>query len=61
MAWPNAIPTPWIPNYLSAYWAGVSAHKLKKTDEALQWIDKALAINPDYKPAQDFKSKTLKK
>ncbi len=48
-------------NYLSAYWAGVSAHKLKKTDEALQWIDKALAINPDYKPAQDFKSKTLKK
>ena len=48
-------------NYLSAYWAGVTAHKLRKTDEALQWIDKALAINPDYKPAQDFKSKTLKK
>lgn len=48
-------------NYLSAYWAGVTAHKLKKADEALQWIDKALAINPDYKPAQDFKSKTLKK
>ena len=48
-------------NYLSAYWAGVSAHKLKKSDEALQWIDKALAINPDYKPAQEFKSKTLKK
>ena len=48
-------------NYLSAYWAGVTAHKLKKADEALQWIDKALTINPDYKPAQDFKSKTLKK
>ena len=48
-------------NYLSAYWAGVTAHKLRKTDEALQWIDKALAINPNYKPAQEFKSKTLKK
>ena len=48
-------------NYLSAYWAGVSAHKLKKADEALEWIDKALAINPDYTPAQDFKAKTLKK
>lgn len=48
-------------NYLSAYWAGVSAHKLKKKDDALRWIEKALAINPDYKPAQQFKAKTLKK
>lgn len=48
-------------NYLSAYWAGVTAHKLKKSEDALQWIDKALAIKPDYKPAQEFKSKTLKK
>ena len=48
-------------NYLSAYWAGVSAHKLKKADEALRWIDKALAINPNYTPAQEFKAKTLKK
>ncbi|MDO4786494.1 MAG: CsgG/HfaB family protein, partial [Fretibacterium sp.] len=29
-------------NYLSAYWAGVSAHKLKKKDDALRWIEKAL-------------------
>lgn len=54
----NAHPTV---HYLAAYWAGVSAHKLRKSGEALQWIDKALAINPDYKPAKDFKSKTLKK
>ncbi len=47
-------------HYLAAYWAGMSAHKLKKTDESLQWINKALAINPQYKPASEFKSKTLK-
>lgn len=48
-------------NYLSAYWAGVSAHKLKKEAEALKWIEKALAINPDYQPARDFKANTLQK
>ena len=48
-------------NYLAAYWAGVSAQKLKKNDESLQWIDTALSINPNYKPAEEFKKKTLKK
>ncbi len=48
-------------NYLSAYWAGVAANKLKKNDDSLSWINKALAINPNYKPAQEFKTKTLKK
>jgi curli biogenesis system outer membrane secretion channel CsgG/TolA-binding protein len=48
-------------NYLAAYWAGVSAQKLKKNDESLQWIESALSINPNYKPASDFKKKTLKR
>ena len=39
----------------------MSAHKLKKSGEALQWMERALAINPDYEPAREFKSKTLKK
>lgn len=44
-------------NYLSAYWAGMASLKLKKKDEAAQWFDRALAINPNYKPAQDAKGK----
>ena len=48
-------------NYLAAYWAGVTAHRLRKNDESLEWMDKALAINPNYKPAADFKRDTLKK
>ncbi|NLL37003.1 MAG: hypothetical protein GX256_05730 [Fretibacterium sp.] len=48
-------------NYLSAYWAGVTAHKRGKKDESLAWINKALEINPNYEPAQTFKTKTLKK
>jgi tetratricopeptide (TPR) repeat protein len=48
-------------NYLAAYWAGVAAQKLRKNDESLEWIERALTINPNYKPATDFKVKTLKK
>ncbi len=48
-------------NYLSAYWAGVSAYKLREKEKALEWIDKALSINPDYVPAQEYKAKKLKK
>ena len=48
-------------NYLAAYWAGVTAQKLKNNDDSLSWIDRALTINPNYKPAEDFKKKTLKK
>lgn len=47
-------------NYLSAYWAGVTAEKLKRRSEAVSWIDKALAINPDYQPAQSFKTEIEK-
>jgi TolA-binding protein len=44
-------------NYLSAYWAGVTALKLKLKDEAGDWFDKAIEINPDYEPAIDARSK----
>jgi tetratricopeptide (TPR) repeat protein len=40
-------------NYLSAYWAGVAAGKLKKPDEARAWFERALEVNPDYRPARD--------
>ncbi len=43
-------------NYLAAYWAGRCAERLRnRRDEALTWADRALAINPNYKPAQDLK------
>jgi hypothetical protein len=44
-------------DYLAAYQAGRFAQQLKKNDEAKAWYDKALTINPDYKPAQDAKKK----
>jgi len=47
-------------HYLAAYWAGVAAHRLKKADESLQWMNRALAINPRYTPAAEYKSKKLK-
>ncbi|MDR1978154.1 MAG: hypothetical protein LBQ42_05420 [Synergistaceae bacterium] len=40
-------------NYLSAYWAGRSAQGLKKQDDARTWFERALAINPNYQPAQE--------
>ena len=40
-------------DYLAAYQAGEVARKQKKQDDALAWYDKALAINPNYKPALD--------
>jgi hypothetical protein len=44
-------------NYLSAYWAGVSALKLNKKQDAAAWFDRALAINPSYQPALDARGK----
>jgi curli biogenesis system outer membrane secretion channel CsgG len=44
-------------DYLAAYQAGEAARKLKKNDDAKAWYDKALEINPDYKPAQDARKK----
>ena len=48
-------------DYLAAYWAGVTAQRLKNNDDSLRWIERALSINPNYKPAEEFKRKTLKK
>jgi TolA-binding protein len=44
-------------NYLSAYWAGVSAQRLKSGKEAAKWFDIALSFNPDYQPAIDARAK----
>jgi tetratricopeptide (TPR) repeat protein len=44
-------------DYLAAYQAGRLAQQLKKNDDAKAWYDKALAINPTYKPAQDARKK----
>jgi tetratricopeptide (TPR) repeat protein len=44
-------------DYLAAYQAGEAARKLRKNDDAKVWYDKALAINPNYKPAQDARKK----
>jgi curli biogenesis system outer membrane secretion channel CsgG/TolA-binding protein len=53
-------------DYLSAYWAGMSAMKIgdngKDTKsasyrKALDWFSKALDVNPDYKPASDARMK----
>jgi TolA-binding protein len=44
-------------NYLSAYWAGVCAVKLKSGKEAEKWFDRALSINENYEPAIKEKAK----
>ncbi|MDR2176012.1 MAG: hypothetical protein LBO82_08790 [Synergistaceae bacterium] len=44
-------------DYLAAYHAGRLAQQLKKNDEAKTWYDKALAINPNYEPAQNARKK----
>lgn len=44
-------------NYLSAYWAGVAASKLKSHKEAAKWFDRAISINADYQPAVDARAK----
>jgi curli biogenesis system outer membrane secretion channel CsgG len=40
-------------DYLAAYGAGEAARKLKKNNDAKEWYGKALAININYRPAQD--------
>ena len=45
-------------NYLAAYWAGLSAERIRnKREEALTWANRALEINPDYKPALELKKR----
>jgi TolA-binding protein len=49
-------------NYLSAYWAGMTSLKIKNgRAEALEWFNRALEINPDYKPAATEKMKLEKR
>lgn len=39
-------------DYFAAFKAGEIAKKLRKKDDAQDWYEKALEINPDYEPAQ---------
>jgi TolA-binding protein len=49
-------------NYLSAYWAGMSALKIKaRKNEAEGWFERSLDINPDYQPSIDELGKLQKK
>lgn len=47
-------------NYLSAFWAAKAGQKMGKKNEMAFWIDRALSINPEYKPALQFRGKYLK-
>jgi hypothetical protein len=42
-------------NYLDAYWAALSAHNAKNSRAVKEWLDKCLAVNPDYMPALEMK------
>ena len=46
-------------NYLDAYWAALSAHNAKNAGAAAEWLNKCLAVKPDYTPAIEMK-KALK-
>ncbi len=47
-------------NYLSAFWAAKAGQKMGKKKEMAHWLNRALSINPAYKPALKFKEKYLK-
>ena len=40
-------------HYLAAYWAGMTAQRLKLNDEAKEWFNTALTINSNYAPASE--------
>ncbi|MBQ7220482.1 MAG: hypothetical protein IJS28_05835 [Synergistaceae bacterium] len=42
-------------DYLAAYQAGMTALALGMKQDAMQWFDKALEVNPNYVPAQQAK------
>lgn len=44
-------------DYLAAYQAGMTALALGMKSDAFDWFNKALMINPDYKPAQEGRAK----
>jgi hypothetical protein len=46
-------------NYLDAYWAALSAHKVKNNAGIQDWLDRCLQIKNDYIPALEMK-KALK-
>lgn len=50
----------YLGHYLSAYWAGRVTHKMGKKADSLQWMNRALKINPNYKPAKEFKANNFK-
>ena len=44
-------------NFLAALWAARSAQRLGNRDEMRNWIDKSLAINPNYVPARQLRDR----
>jgi curli biogenesis system outer membrane secretion channel CsgG len=44
-------------DYLSAYWAGVAVMRMNKPGAAAAWFDRALSINPSYRPALDARAR----
>ena len=42
-------------NYLAALWAARAYHRAGRKDEARRWVDLALSINEDYRPAKELK------
>jgi tetratricopeptide (TPR) repeat protein len=46
-------------NYLSPYWAGMSALKIGDIRSAVDWFNNSLAINPYYQPARNAVSNAL--
>jgi len=53
----SALADAYAGDYLAAYWAGMSAQSLKQRDDAISWLDKAIAINPNYQPAIEARGK----
>jgi tetratricopeptide (TPR) repeat protein len=43
-------------NYLSPYWAGMTALKLNNIQVATAWFNRALEINPYFAPARNAKA-----
>ena len=53
----SALADAYAGDYLAAYWAGMSAQRLRKKGDAISWLDKAIAINPNYQPAIEARGK----
>ncbi|MBQ3764799.1 MAG: hypothetical protein II869_07490 [Synergistaceae bacterium] len=44
-------------DYLAAYCAGMIARSMRRKNDAVKWLDRALEINPNYVPAQEAREK----